>query len=425
MSRKPVRPTTGGSRGPAPFGTDDSGCFVLHVDMDAFFASVEVLDRPELAGRPVIVGGPDRGVVSAATYEARAFGVRSAMPIATARALCPQGVFLPGRHERYREISRAVMEVLRSVTDTVEQLSVDEAFLDVRGAVRRLGPPLTIGAHVRALIRSATSLAASVGIAGTKHVAKIASGAAKPDGLLLVPVAATTDFLHPLPVGALWGVGEKTADVLRRHGWETVGDVARASIADLERALGRSAGPRLHALALGADPREVQRDRAQEKSIGGERTFFDPVADRGELDRVVLEQSHAGAARLRAAGLVASVVSIKVRYPDFRTITRRKTLPAATNLAKDVATAARELLADVEITREGLRLLGVRLEGLEGAEQGLQLALDADPDASRAEETLDAVRERFGRGALAPAALLDRRRGRSRGEEPRPPVVPE
>ncbi|MGO1561997.1 MAG: DinB/UmuC family translesion DNA polymerase, partial [Actinomycetaceae bacterium] len=205
----------------------------------------------------------------------------------------------------------------------------------------------------------------------------------------------------------------------------TVGDVARASIADLERALGRSAGPRLHALALGADPREVQRDRAQEKSIGGERTFFDPVADRGELDRVVLEQSHAGAARLRAAGLVASVVSIKVRYPDFRTITRRKTLPAATNLAKDVATAARELLADVEITREGLRLLGVRLEGLEGAEQGLQLALDADPDASRAEETLDAVRERFGRGALAPAALLDRRRGRSRGEEPRPPVVPE
>jgi DNA polymerase-4 len=317
------------------------------------------------------------------------------------------------------------MAVLRSVTDTVEQLSVDEAFLDVRGAVRRLGPPLTIGAHVRALIRSATSLAASVGIAGTKHVAKIASGAAKPAGLLLVPVAATTDFLHPLPVGALWGVGEKTADVLRRHGWETVGDVARASIADLERALGRSAGPRLHALALGADPREVQRDRAQEKSIGGERTFFDPVADRGELDRVVLEQSHAGAARLRAAGLVASVVSIKVRYPDFRTITRRKTLPAATNLAKDVATAARELLADVEITREGLRLLGVRLEGLEGAERGLQLALDADPDASRAEETLDAVRERFGRGALAPAALLDRRRGRDRGEEPRPPVVPE
>ncbi|MGO1509302.1 MAG: DNA polymerase IV [Actinomycetaceae bacterium] len=415
MSRKPVRASGAPRRGPTPYGADDAGCHVLHVDMDAFFAAVEVLDRPELAGRPVIVGGPERGVVSAATYEARAFGVRSAMPINQARALCPQGIFLPGRHSRYREISRVVMGVLGSVTDRVEQLSVDEAFLDVRGAVRRLGPPLTIGAHVRARVREETGLAASVGIASTKHVAKIASGAAKPDGLLLVPAAATLDFLHPLPVGALWGVGEKSAEVLRRHGWDTVGDVAAARTSDLERALGRSAGTRLHALAMGADAREVRSERAAEKSIGSEHTFFDPVADRDELDRVLLEQSHAAAARLRAAGLTSSTVSIKVRFTDFTTITRSRTLGAGTFLARDVAAAARDLLRAVDVPRAGLRLLGVRLEGLEEAGRGMQLALDDDPGVARAEETLDAVRERFGRAALSPAALLEQRtRGRGR-----------
>ncbi|MGC5626829.1 DNA polymerase IV [Georgenia sp. Z1344] len=427
MSRKPVRASGTPRRGPTPFGTDDSGTFLLHVDMDAFFAAVEVLDNPELAGRPVIVGGPERGVVSAATYEARAYGVRSAMPVAQARALCPQAVVVPGRHGRYREISRVVMEVLGTVTDRVEQLSVDEAFLDVRGAVRRLGPPLTIGAHVRARVREETGLAASVGIASTKHVAKIASGAAKPDGLLLVPAAATLDFLHPLPVGALWGVGEKSAEVLRRHGWETVGDVAAARTVDLERALGRAAGTRLHALAMGVDAREVRSERAAEKSIGSEHTFFDPVADRGALDRVLLEQSHAAAARLRAAGLLARTVSIKVRFPDFTTITRSRSLPAATSLARDVVAAARALLGAVDLPRDGLRLLGVRLEALEPAGHGLQLALDDDPGAALAEEALDAVRERFGRSALAPAALLGRRSGRAReggGDDPGHDGVP-
>ncbi|MGC5616127.1 DNA polymerase IV [Georgenia sp. Z1491] len=423
MSRKPVRASGTPRRGPTPFGTDDTGAFVLHVDMDAFFAAVEVLDDPSLAGRPVIVGGPERGVVSAATYEARAYGVRSAMPVAQARALCPQAVLLPGRHSRYREISRTVMGVLATVTDRVEQLSVDEAFLDVRGAVRRLGPPLTIGAHVRARVREATGLAASVGVASTKHVAKIASGAAKPDGLLLVPADATLEFLHPLPVGALWGVGEKSAEVLRRHGWDTVGDVARARVVDLERALGRAAGARLHALAMGADAREVRSERAGEKSIGSEHTFFDPVGDLDELDRVLLEQSHGAAARLRAAGLLARTVSIKVRFTDFTTITRSRSLPAATSLARDVAAAARALLRTVEVPRAGLRLLGVRLETLEPAGQGLQLALDDDPGAALAEEALDAVRERFGRSALAPAALL-RRRAVDGGDRPGHDGVP-
>jgi DNA polymerase-4 len=393
------------------WGEDDTGCSILHVDMDAFFASVELLDRPELRGRPVIVGGQHRGVVSAASYEARAFGVHSAMPVTRARLLCPQGVFLPGRHGRYAEVSREVMAVLGEVTPVMEQVSIDEAFLDVSGAVRRMGSPVAIARWIRREVRSRTGVPASVGVAGTKHVAKLASAHAKPDGLLLVPVDATVPFLHSLPVGALWGVGEKTRAVLERHGLDTVADVAATPLPALHRMLGVAAGQRLHELAWGIDPRGVAPGRV-EKSVGTETTFAEDVTDRRVLEKVLLDQAHQCAARLRADGMLAATVSIKVRMADFTTLTRSRTLPAPTDLAHDVVAAARDLLAAVTISADGVRLLGVRAERLVSASAtGVQAALDEDPHQARAERAMDGVRARFGPAVLRPASLIDTTRG--------------
>lgn len=393
------------------WGEDDTGCTILHVDMDAFFASVELLDHPELRGRPVIVGGQHRGVVSAASYEARAFGVHSAMPVARARLLCPQGVFLPGRHQRYAEISHEVMTVLGEVTPVMEQVSIDEAFLDVAGAVRRMGPPVAIGRWVRSEVRARTGVPASVGVAGTKHVAKLASTHAKPDGLMLVPLAATVPFLHSLPVGALWGVGEKTRAVLERRGLETVADLAATPLTALHRMLGVAAGQKLHELAWGIDNRRVAPGR-MEKSVGTETTFVEDIADRAVLGRVLLDQAHQCAARLRADGVLAATVSIKVRMADFTTLTRSRTLSAPTDLAHDLVTAARELLGSVTIPTDGVRLLGVRAERLvDPRSTGVQGALDEDPQRARAERAMDGVRARFGAGVLRPASLLDTTRG--------------
>ncbi|UNX55969.1 DNA polymerase IV [Georgenia sp. TF02-10] len=400
MSRGPRSATARRS-----WGEDDTGCTVLHVDMDAFFASVELLDHPELRGRPLIVGGEHRGVVAAASYEARAFGVHSAMPTARARALCPQAVVLPGRHHRYAEVSRQVMAVLAEVTPVLEQVSVDEAFLDVAGAVRRMGPPVTIARWIRAQVRERTGVPASVGVATTKHVAKLASTHAKPDGLLLVPAAQTVPFLHSLPVGALWGVGEKTREVLERRGWDTVADIAATPLPVLHRAVGVAAGQRLHELAWGIDPRPVRPGRA-EKSVGTETTFAVDVIDRAALETVLLDQAHQCAARLRQGGLRAGGVAIKVRRPDFTTLTRSRALPAPTDLAHDLHVAARALLAAVEIPAAGVRLLGLRAERLVGADDGVQATLDEDPHRARAERAMDGVRARFGPQLLRPASLL-------------------
>ncbi|WP_127130848.1 DNA polymerase IV [Georgenia sp. SYP-B2076] len=391
------------------WGDDDTGATILHVDMDAFFASVELLDHPELRGRPVIVGGEHRGVVSAASYEARAFGVHSAMPVARARALCPQAVVLPGRHRRYAEVSAQVMTVMGEVTPVMEKVSIDEAFLDVTGALRRMGPPVAIARWLRREIRSRTGVPASVGVAATKHVAKLASAHAKPDGLLLVPAAATVEFLHSLPVGALWGVGEKTGVVLERHGIDTVAELAATPLRALHRMLGVAAGQRLHELAWGIDPRGVTPGR-EEKSVGTETTFDVDWTDRRVLERVLLEQAHQCAARLRAEGMLAATVAIKVRMADFTTLTRSRTLGAPTDLARDIVTAARELFAGVEIPADGVRLLGVRAERLSrAASTGVQATLDENVHQARAERAMDGVRARFGSQVLRPASLLETR----------------
>ncbi|MBF0940308.1 MAG: DNA polymerase IV, partial [Schaalia georgiae] len=305
------------TRGARSWGDDDSAAPILHVDMDSFFAQVELRENPSLAGAPLIVGGHgNRGVVTSATYEARARGVRAGMPIGRARALCPKANVVPGRHGLYRRYSQAVMGVLSSITPVVEQVSIDEAFLDVSGARRRLGTPVAIARRIRAEIRERVGLPASVGIAATKSVAKIASSNAKPDGLLLVPGPATVDFLRGLPVGALWGVGGKTGAVLQREGIDTVGQLADLPLTRLERLVGAVSAHHLHDLAWGIDPRPVGGG-GEEKSVSTERTFDDNVHDRADIERFIVAASHDCARRLRAADMVGWGVAIKMRDGAF------------------------------------------------------------------------------------------------------------
>ena len=308
--------------GAAGFGpeADDTGCIILHVDMDAFFASVEVRRRPELSGKPVIVGGiGPRGVVSSASYAAREFGVRSAMPGVRARRLCPQGIFLPPDFEAYTAASRAVMRIFREVTPLVEPLSLDEAFLDVSGARRLLGPPAGIAAMIRERILAEQGLPCSVGVAPSKFIAKVASTRAKPDGLVVVPVDRVLDYLHPLPAEALWGVGERSAEVLARLGLRTVRDLAQAPIGMLRAALGEAAATHLHELAWGRDPRPVLTQHV-EKSVGAETTFDTDIDDPSVIRRTLLALAVKAAGRLRGTGQSGRTVSIKVRMADFRTV---------------------------------------------------------------------------------------------------------
>ncbi|HET8682672.1 MAG TPA: DNA polymerase IV, partial [Micromonosporaceae bacterium] len=319
----------GGADGDGRFGpdADDTSCPVLHVDMDAFFASVEVRRRPELRGRPVVVGGAGpRGVVSSASYEARRFGVRSAMPGAVARRLCPSAVFLPPDFTAYTEASRALMATFRDVTPLVEPLSLDEAFLDVAGAARLFGRPAGIAATLRRRIAQEQQLPCSVGVAPTKFLAKLASTRAKPDGLLVVPAGLVLEFLHPLPVAALWGVGERTGEALRRLGLHTVRDVAHAPLPMLRAALGDAGASHLHELSWGRDPRRVTPHHA-EKSIGAETTFDEDVADPAVIRRTLLALAGKVATRVRRAGLTGRTVALKVRLSDFRTLSRSRTLP--------------------------------------------------------------------------------------------------
>ncbi|MGN6272919.1 MAG: DNA polymerase IV [Protaetiibacter sp.] len=386
---------------------DDPAAHIMHVDMDAFFASVELLERPELVGKPVIVGHASaRSVVTAATYEARRYGVNSAMPMAVALRRCPQAIVLEPHFDRYAHYSRLVMRILGEVTPHVEQLSVDEAFLDVAGARRLLGNSWQIGTALRERVYSETGLHCSAGAAATKFVAKLASSRAKPDGLLVVPEAATLDFLHPLPVSALWGVGGKSEEVLLRLGLRTIGDVAHARVEMLRRAIGDAGAERLHELSWGRDPRSVTPGR-EEKSIGHETTFETDVTDAVQLHRVLLQLADGVGQRLRRAGVLARTIAIKLRFADFTTITRSRTLAEPSDVSRRIYEAARELYDNTNTSARPVRLIGVRAEQLVG-DGGSALGLwDDDEDWREAEQTVDAITERFGVGAVRPAALLN------------------
>jgi DNA polymerase IV len=401
----------GRARGdPGQPAADDTGCHILHVDMDAFYASVEIRDRPELAGRPVIVGGTSgRSVVLSATYAARAFGVRSAMPMARAVRQCPQAVVIPPRHGLYSAVSREVMAVFRAVTPEVEPLASDEAFLDVSGALRRLGQPAEIGQMIRAQIREQQGITCSVGIATTKFIAKLASVHCKPDGLLVIPADGVLDFLHPLPVAALWGVGERTAQSLARLGLRTVADIAHTPIGSLERELGRAAAAHLSALAAGRDERRVVPG-AQEKSIGAEETFPSDVSDPEVIRRELLRLSGRTARGLRAAGCSARTVVVKLRLASFKTITRSRTLPEPTDVAQQIYAVACALYAAAGLdARARLRLVGVRATGLIPASgAAAQLAFGERPVSWReAERAVDQIARRFGTDTVRPAILVE------------------
>ncbi len=409
---------------------DDAGCTVLHADMDAFFASVEVRRRPELSGRPVVVGGAGpRGVVSSASYEARAYGVRSAMPGGQARRLCPHAVFLPPDMAAYAEASREVMRIFGDVTPVVEPISIDEAFLDVAGAHRLLGPPSQIARQIKHRIATELHLPCTVGVAGTKFLAKLASTRAKPDGLLVVPVGSTLEFLHPLPVEALWGVGDRTAEVLRRLGLRLIGDVADAPIGMLRQALGEAAARHLHELSWGRDPRPVLDGRSGEKSVGTETTFDTDVSDVDVLRRTLLDLSTTVGRRLRRAGQAGRTVAIKVRLADelqrglrrgtgtqFRTLNRSRTLPAPTDVAREIFATAWALFEALG-PGDRIRLLGVRVEGLEDGDGApRQPTIDEREHSWRdAEVAADAAAARFGALVVRPASLM-----RQTKPEPRP-----
>jgi DNA polymerase IV len=384
---------------------------ILHVDLDAFYASVEAQKDPALAGRPVVVGGAGpRGVVMSASYEARRFGVRNAMPAVRARRLCPEAVFLAPDFESYRTHSNRFREILLAVTPLVEPIALDEAFLDVAGAVRLFGNPPDIGERIRRQVRSEVGVSCSVGIAPTKLVAKLASRAAKPDGLVHVRAGDVPAFLDPLPARALWGVGEKTVEVLDRLGVKTVGDLGRAPSTVLGRLIGEQHARDLHRLATGVEERQVVPYEAP-KSIGHEETFETDLDAEEDLLREILALSHRVAARLREDGYRARTVVLKIRLANFTTLTRSRTLPAATDVGAEVHDVAAELYRALPGARRRVRLLGVQGTGLvpAGAEQLALLRGERWGDVERA---VDRIERRFGRGAAMPASLLERGRDR-------------
>lgn len=380
---------------------------ILHVDMDAFYASVSTIERPELRGRPVVVGAGPRSVVLSASYEARALGIHAAMPVLMARRLAPKAVFVEPEHERYAEVSDAVMEIFSSFTPFVEPLSLDEAFLDVEGARKLLGSPIEIAKRIRDRVADEQRITCSVGLATTKFVAKLASGRCKPDGMLIVEKPQTISFLHPLPVGALWGVGAKTEEVLKRLGLLTISDIAHTPVDTLERALGKAQGKHLYELAWGRDEREVIPNEA-EKSIGNEETFARDVDDPEIVLREILRLSERSAHRLRLRDLKGRTISIKVKFADFTQLTRSRTLNEATNLTQEIYAVAKSLYEGLNLDRARIRLVGVRIEGLVTKDEvATQLILGApDHGWSDAESAVDKASARFGHGALRPARLV-------------------
>jgi DNA polymerase IV len=384
---------------------------ILHADLDSFYASVEQRDDPRLRGRPVIVGA---GVVLAASYEAKADGVRTAMPGGRARRLCPEAVVVSPRMSAYSEASKAVFEVFDDTAPLVEGLSIDEAFLDVRGVRRLSGTPAEIAMRLRREVRERVGLPITVGIARTKFLAKVASGVAKPDGLLLVPPARELTFLHPLAVERLWGVGPVTAGKLRERGITSVGQVAQLGEATLVSMLGRAAGRHLHALAHNRDPRPVQA-RRRRGSIGAQHALGRSRRAHDDVDAVLVGLVDRVTRRMRAAGRIGRTVVLRLRFDDFSRATRSHTLPGATAQTETVLATARALLATAQplIERQGLTLVGVAVANLDD-DDAVQLALPFDRrDDDALDAALDQVRERFGTGAVMRAVLLGRDQGLS------------
>jgi DNA polymerase-4 len=382
------------------------GRAILHVDMDAFYASVEQRDDPRLRGKPVAVGGASRrGVVCAASYEARPFGVRSAMPMARALRLCPQLLVVPPDFHKYSAVSDQVFEVFHSFTPEVEGLSLDEAFLDITRSQALLGSPREQARRIKDLIRERTRLTASVGIAEVKFAAKIASELCKPDGLLEVPAGQVREFLAPLPASRLWGVGPRTDEQLQRMGLRKIGEVASADRAYLEAQLG-SNGPWLHDLANGIDPRGVEPD-VEAKSVGAEETFEDDLSGE-ELLPFIHEQALRVGARLRRAGLKARSVHLKVKYADFRVVTRQETLGMPTDDSAEIFQVAVRLLGKVE--PHPIRLTGVHAGDLGEAQSQLGLFDAGRKKRERLNRSLDAIAEKFGSAAVLPADLIAARK---------------
>ena len=384
---------------------------ILHVDLDAFYASVESLKDPSLAGKPVVVGGAGtRGVVMSASYEARGFGIRSAMPAVRAHRLCPDAIFVPPDFESYKAHSNRFREILLAVTPLVEPISLDEAFLDVSGAHLLFGEPEAIARKVRREVQDGIGVRCSVGVAPTKLVAKLASAGAKPDGMFVVLADDVDTYLDPLPVRALWGVGEKTAETLGRLGVRTVGDLGRTPVGVLARLMGEQHARDLRDLARGVDDRTVVPYEAP-KSVSHEETFDRDLDDQRELLREVLSLSQRVAARLREDGFRARTVTLKIRLANFTTLTRSRTLASASDVAADLYQVVGELFAALPGARRRVRLLGVAATGLvqAGEEQLVMLRSERWGDVERAVDRID---RRFGRVSAVPAALLDRGRDR-------------
>lgn len=390
-------------------GADDSGTKILHVDMDAFYAAVEAHDNPALRGKPIIIGSPEsRSVVSSASYEARRFGVRAAMPVSQAMRLCPQGVVVEPHFDRYIAESRRVMEIFEEITPEVEPLSIDEAFLDVSGARRLWGSPGQIAVMLRERVLHRTGLVCSVGVAATKHVAKMASTISKPNGLLIIAERDTLAFIASRPVRALWGVGPKAADSLAARGIHTGADVLEAPRPVLHRALGEAMGERLWHLVRGIDDRSVQTSRT-EKSIGHEETFATDITDHAVLRSELRRLADRVAARLRDGGWEARTIALRLRTADFHTVTRSQSLREPTDVGQRIGEQAIALFDRLAVDRP-VRLVGVRAEALTPAMGAPPALWDDDDDWRRVDDALDGARTRFGRGIVTRASILGPRR---------------
>ena len=378
---------------------------ILHVDMDAFFASVAERDNPELKGKPVVIGMGARGVVSAANYEARKFGIHSAMPVGRARRLAPHAIFLPVDMARYQEVSEHVMEIFHSFTPWVEPISLDEAFLDVTGSQKLLGTGREIAVAIRKKVEDQEGITCSVGIAPSKFIAKLASAHCKPNGMLEITADRILTFLHPLPIQAMWGVGPKTAETLERLGLRTIEDIAKLPRTTLIRALGEASGASLYELAWGCDYRDVTPEEP-DRSISAAETFAQDLDNPEEILTEFLRLTERATARLRDRELFSKTVGIKVRFADFSTINRTKTLPLPIDSTHDVYEVVKGLYQGLRIDRARLRLVGVSLENLsQGAPEQLMLG-QRDVGWRQAEGAMDKARARFGKGSVRPARLI-------------------
>lgn len=379
---------------------------ILHVDMDAFFASVTERDHPELKGKAVVIGAGVRGVVTSANYEARKFGIKAAMPVGRAQRLAPHAIFIPPDHKRYSEVSEHIMEIFHSFTPLVEPISLDEAFLDVTKAKRLLGDGRAIATAIRAKVEEQEGITCSVGIASSKFIAKLASQRCKPNGMLEIPDDRVLTFLHPLPVSALWGVGPKTNEALERLGLHTVGDIAQTPEQTLIRALGQAAGQSLYELAWGRDDRDVIPEEP-DKSISAAETFDRDIDDPEIIAKEILRMCERASSRMRQRSLFAKTITLKIRFADFTTINRSKTLPLPIDTTHEIYEIAKGLYEALAIGRARIRLVGVSLDNLH-TDSHEQLVLGARESSWRElQEGIDAAKARFGSDSVRPGRLID------------------